>query len=64
MEKLWSQTSPHSSLDRSPFEVLYGYVPRTLGIANLKLCTVPDLETWMQEMELLSKLVKQQLLHA
>jgi ribosomal protein L21E len=31
---------------------------------NLRLCTVPDLETWIQERELLSELIKQQLLRA
>jgi hypothetical protein len=60
----WYNTTIHFSLGRSPFEVMYGYVPRTLGIANLKLYTVPDLETWMQERELLSQLVKQQLARA
>ncbi|WVZ89845.1 hypothetical protein U9M48_036199 [Paspalum notatum var. saurae] len=60
----WYNTTIHSSLGRSPFEVLYGYTPRSLGIANLKLCTVPDLEHWMQERELLSQLIQQQLLRA
>jgi hypothetical protein len=55
----WYNTTIHSSLRHSPFEVLYGYVPRTLGIANLKLYTIPGIETRMQEKELLSELVKQ-----
>jgi hypothetical protein len=35
-----------------------------LGIANLQLSSVPDLEQWLQERELLSELIKQQLARA
>jgi hypothetical protein len=53
----------HTALGKSPFEVLYGYTPRQLGIANLQLSNVLDLEQWLTERDL-SQLVKQQLLRA
>ena len=62
--EFWYNTSTHSVLGKSPFEVLYGYPPRQLGIANLQLCMVPDLEQWLTGRELLSQLVKQQLLRS
>jgi hypothetical protein len=62
--EFWYNTSVHSALGKSPFEVLYGYTPRQLGIANLQLCSVPDLEQWLTDRELLSQLVKQQLFRA
>lgn len=62
--EFWYNTSIHSALGKSPFEVLYGYTPRQLGIANLHLCSVPNLEQWLKDRELLSQLVKQQLQRA
>lgn len=59
--EFWYNTAHHSALGRSPFEVLYGQSPRQLGISNLQLCTVPDLEQWLKERELLSRLIQLQL---
>lgn len=59
--EFWYNTAHHSVLGRSPFEVLYGQSPRHLGIANLQLCSVPDLEQWMKERELMTRLIQQHL---
>lgn len=62
--EFWYNTAYHSTLGRTPFEVLYGQSPRQLGIQNLQLCTIPDLEKWLQERELLTKIIQQQLQRA
>lgn len=60
----WYNTAYHSALGKTPFEVLYGYQPRHLGIKSLQLCSVPDLEQWLKERELLTRLIQQQLFRA
>jgi len=62
--EFWSNTSYHSALGRSPFEVLYGHPPRHFGITNLQMCSTLELEAWLKERELLSRLIHQQLLRA
>jgi len=44
--------------------VLYGHPPRHLGISDIKACSVADLEAWLTERELITKLIQQQLLRA
>jgi hypothetical protein len=64
MAEFWYNTAYHSALGCTPFEVLYGQSQRHLGIANLRNCSVPELEQWMKERELLNRLIQQHLLRA
>ena len=56
-------TSSHSALGRSPFEVLYGFPPRHLGVPSSS-AALPELSHWLEERELMHQLVKQHLLRA
>jgi hypothetical protein len=49
----------HSTLGRSPFEVLYGYSPRHFGIDPSSACSSTDLSTWLQERQVMKGLIKQ-----
>jgi transposase InsO family protein len=60
----WYNTSFHSSLGRSPFEVLYGHTPRNLGLKLSDATTHMDLQSWLQQRELMVRLVQQHLLRA
>lgn len=62
--KFWYNSSLHSALGRSPFEFLYGFLPRHFGISAIDVCEVPELETWLKERELIQQLVRQHLLCA
>jgi len=64
LAEYWYNTTFHSALGKTPFEVLYGQSPRHLGISDISACKSADLEQWLQERELLSKLIQQQLLRA
>jgi hypothetical protein len=64
LAEFWYNTRYHTSLDRSPFEVLYGHKPRFFGLQTKDSCQVPNLESWMQERELMQQVIKQHLLRA
>lgn len=44
LAEFWYNTCYHSSLGKTPFEVLYGHPPRHLGINPSGECAVLDLE--------------------
>jgi hypothetical protein len=64
LAEYWYNTTFHSALNKSPFEVLYGYKPKHFGIQDGTSETTPDLVQWLKEKEDMNKLVQQQLLRA
>lgn len=59
--EFWYNTNFHSVVGRSPFEVLYGHSPPYFGVSSISDVEVPDLKAWLQDRELISRLVQQHL---
>uniref|UniRef100_A0A0A9G525 Integrase catalytic domain-containing protein n=1 Tax=Arundo donax TaxID=35708 RepID=A0A0A9G525_ARUDO len=64
LAEYWYNIAYHSTLKKTPFEVLYGHPPRHFGISNFIVCSAPDLKVWLYEREVLSQAIKMQLLRA
>lgn len=64
LAEYWYNTSLHSSLNRSPFEVLYGHPPRHFGLTPPAASSVPDVDTMLADRSTMLDLVRQQLLRA
>lgn len=58
--EFWYNSNWHSSLGKSPFEVIYGSVSRYFGISASDTIAPPDLQQWLETRQT----VKQQLLRA
>jgi hypothetical protein len=64
LAEYWYNTSFHSTLQRSPFETLYGHVPKHFGTPDPTTATAPDLEEMIRAREVTMALLQQQLLRA
>jgi hypothetical protein len=63
LAEYWYNTSSHSALGRSPFEVLYGFPPRHMGVPS-SAPNLPELSRWLEDRQLMLQLVRQHLLRA
>jgi hypothetical protein len=61
LAEFWYNTTIHSTLGKTPFEVLYGHTPRHMGIDVVDACEVPDLKQWLRDREQMQGLLKQHL---
>lgn len=57
-------TSFHSALGTTPFEVLYGHKPRYFGLSVNVLYQSPELSDWLQERDKMQNLIRDHLLRA
>jgi hypothetical protein len=64
LAEYWCNTSYHSALQRSPFETLYGHVPRHFGTPDPATTTPPELADLLQQRAATMELLQQQLLRA
>lgn len=64
LAEYWYNTSFHSALGTTPFEVLYGHKPRYFGLSVNVLCQSPELSDWLQERDKMKNLIHDHLLRA
>lgn len=62
--EFWYNSSHHSAIGWSPFEALYGYAPKCLGLPPDHVAKVPDVQDWLQERQVMNRLLQQHLIRA
>jgi transposase InsO family protein len=61
LAEYWYNTTYHSALGKTPFEVLYAYSPRHFGLVAPEACGGADLAKWLQEHFEMTELIKHNL---
>lgn len=64
LAEYWYNTSFHSALGTTPFEVLYGHKPRYFGLSANAACQSTELADWLHEREQIQSLIRDHLLRA
>lgn len=64
LAEFWYNTTWHSSLQQTPFQVLYGHSPRQLGIDSFAACSVSLVVEWMQQKSAMQELIQHHLARA
>jgi len=59
--EFWYNTSSHSAIGCSPFEALYGYFPKSLGLSLPTSAHSPDVSSWLHDRRLMDSLLQQHL---
>jgi ribosomal protein L21E len=62
LAEFWYNTTVHTTLGKTPFEVLYGHAPRHFGVDITESCVITDLDEWLKERDMMVNLLRQQLL--
>jgi hypothetical protein len=62
LSEFWYNTNWHSSLGKTPFELLYGRQPRYFGVTATDKIASQDVQEWLQERSLIIASVRQHLL--
>ncbi|KAM0832634.1 hypothetical protein ACQ4PT_064772 [Festuca glaucescens] len=63
LAEYWYNTTFHSALGRTPFQVLYGHQPRNFGIDAASVVST-DMESWLKERSTMQALLQQHLMRA
>jgi hypothetical protein len=53
----WYNTSSHSAIGRSPFEALYRYSPRSLGLDTISVVVSANLDEWLSNRKLMNRVI-------
>jgi hypothetical protein len=64
LAEYWYNTTYHSALGTTPFEVLYGHPPRHFGIVPADASSVTSLQEWLNERSAMTQAIQQHLLRA
>lgn len=60
LAEFWYNSSFHSAIQKTPFEVIYGYQPSHFGI-SMDDCAIADLDIWLRDRKFMHQLIQQQL---
>jgi len=64
LAEYWYNTTYHSALGKTPFEVLYGHPPKHFGIVPADASSVTDLQEWLNERSAMTDIIQQHHLRA